>query len=208
MGSTTSVDPLDVACHNTDMTAEDQHMTLAHVVRHSFRPSEQLESLLHSFAPPESIHIQSSLVIKSLAVVALDGVRAAHYEYSQPLIDAKRSVEKHSNVGMPILPDIEVRKVGEKTLNILLGSDDKQSLYILNRELKQKLPEGTPLRNNADPQYSVYARLQSTVPLDDQQLIDAEMRFKQFHDQQHAKRILSIYPQGIVGRDQYIPTAQ
>jgi hypothetical protein len=190
------------------MTAEAQHMTLAHVVRHSFRPSEQLETFLHSFAPAESLTTHSSLAIKSLALVALDGVRAAHYEYSLPLIEARRDVEKHSNVGIPVLPDIEVRKVGEKILNILLGSDDKQSLYIMNRDLKRRLPDGTPLRNNADPVYSVYARLESSDPIDDEKLLDAEMRFKQFHDEQHTKRILSIYPQGVVVREQHIPTAR
>jgi hypothetical protein len=180
--------------------------TLVHVLRHSFRPSEQLAHSLQEFILPKSELHQNSILIRSMAMVALDARRHHQHEFTVPLIEARKEVDRNQNISIPITRDIKVRKLSEEVLSILLRTDDKKLMYQLHRSLKNRVPEGTSLPENPNAKFFVAADLKSTIPFDERRIADAEQQYGEVFSRQHLNTLFSVYPLGISGMDRYVPT--
>ena len=185
-------------------TAEPQ--TLVHVLRHSFRPSEQLTHSLQEFIPPESEHLHSSIIMKSLAKVALDSHRYWQHEFAPALIEAEKDVIRNRNLSIPIQSDIRVLKLTDTALKIVLRTNDTRSMYLLHRALKNRVPEGTSLPLNPTAVFLVTADLKSTVPFDDLRIKDAEEQYRELSSHVESQKLMNIFPEGLTGIDQYVPT--
>jgi hypothetical protein len=185
-------------------TAKPQ--TLVHVLRHSFRPSEQLTHSLQEFIPPQSEHLQSSVTIKSLAKVALDSHRYRQHEFSLALIEAEKDVIRNRNISIPILEDMRVLKLTDTALKIVLRTNDIRSMYRLHRALKNRVPEDTSLPRNPNAVFLVTADLKSTVPFDDFRIKDAEAQYHELYTHKESEKLMNIFPEGLTGIDQYILT--
>jgi len=178
---------------------------LVHVLRHSFRPSDQLGLALENFRPPESRRPVSPLEIKSLGMLALDGYSHANYAYSEQLIDARRAVEKSQGRSFTLTPEIEIRHVNENAIDILMGVEDKMAMFMLMRTTKNFLPEAIPLRDNVNRKFAVFTRIHSSVPIpnsfQDQALAEYHDAYKEFGP----KNLMNILPEGIIGKSQHRP---
>ena len=177
---------------------------LVHVLRHSFRPSEQLGAALENFLPPESKRLPSSLEIKSLGMLALDAYSHASHAYAVQLIEARKLVEKSHGQSWAVIPDIEIRNINENSIDILMGVQNKPAMYILSRNIKRLLPEAVSLRDNVDMKFSVFARINSSVPISAEFQAEAAEQYNETYRQLGSKYLLNIYPEGISGMDQYI----
>lgn len=208
MGAATLVDPLDIACHTSAMEDTRPSLELVHVLRHTFRPSDQLEEALEQFLPPDSKRPAAHLEIRSLGSIALNVMNSAPSAYSLRLIDARKGFEKNRNQSFEILPRIKARQVGEKTLDILMGVHRDLSLDMLMQATRQRLPEGVQMKDPSDRSLSVYARIQSSVPIDDTFQVEATGRFVRTYRSLGPPHLFNIIPEGIAGMDQYIPIPQ
>ena len=181
-------------------------LTLVHVLRHSFQPSEQLATSLKEFIPHESEHFQSSVTIASLAMIALDSSRFRQQEFLLPLREAKKEVERNRNVSIPILHGLKIRQYSTNVLSVVLRTGDVRSMYLMHNALFDKVPEGTSLPDNPNAKFLVTAHIKSTVPYDQIQVAEAEERFIDTFGIQLSNKLFSIKPNSITGIDQYIPT--
>jgi len=190
------------------MVMEDaaKPLTLVHVLRHSFQPSEQLATSLKEFIPHESEHFQSSVTIASLAMIALDSSRFRQQEFLLPLREAKKEVERNRNVSIPILHGLKIRQYSTNVLSVVLRTGDVRSMYLMHNALFDKVPEGTSLPDNPNAKFLVTAHIKSTVPYDQIQVAEAEERFIDTFGIQLSNKLFSIKPNSITGIDQYIPT--
>jgi hypothetical protein len=177
---------------------------LVHVLRHSFRPSEQLGRALSNFLPLESKRPTSFLEIKSLGMLALDAFSHASHAYTMQLIEARKAVEKSQGQSLAVIPDIEIRNVNENCIDILMGVQNRPAMYVLSRNTKHLLPEAISMRDNADPKFSVFARINSSVPITASLQAQAVDQFNDTYQQLGSKYLLNIFPEGISGKDQYV----
>ena len=179
------------------------HLELVHVLRHSFRPTQQLGQAIEQFVPPESEYSHSSIHIKSLGKISLDPVLNAQYVYAQQLINARSALETHKGHPLEITPDIKVRKVGETTLTILMGVKNKVALRALTRQTNAYLPGTVSEREDVSPDFSLYTRISSSVPITDAFQAEAEEQFRERYEQYNAAHLFSVIPDGIAGIDQF-----
>jgi hypothetical protein len=177
---------------------------MVHVLRHSFRPSEQLGKALEKFLPPESKRPPSLIEIKSLGMLALDAYLHADYTYTLQLIEARRVVEKSQRQPLAVIADIETRNVNENSIYILMGVQDSLAIDDLCQNTKNLLPDALSMRNNVDPKFSVFARINSTVPITAAFQAQAVEQYAEVYQQLGAKNLLNIFPKGISGKDQYV----
>ena len=181
---------------------------LVHVLRHSFRPSEQLGRALEFFLPPESKRQTDSLQIKSLGIIAIDAYMHANYEYSNALIEARNQIDKSQNQSLEITHDVELRQVGEKSVDVLLGIRNKIALGALSLATSKYLSGGILMRDNVDKKYSVFARINASVPIDKGFQADALEQYRETYEQMGSKHLMNILPQGLVGMDQHLRIRQ
>lgn len=178
---------------------------LVHVLRHSFRPSDQLEKALENFLPPESKQPSSSFEIKSLSMLALDGYLHANHAYTIKLMEARKAVNTSKGRSLEIIPDIEIRNVNENTIDILMGVQSKLAMYAITRTTANLLKnEAIAVRDEADPKFSVFARINSTVPITVDFQEQALEQYSQVYQQLGPKHLMNILPEGISGKDQYV----
>jgi len=159
---------------------------------------------LENFLPPESKRLRNPIVIESLSAIALDAYLNANHKFTQQIINVRKEMEQNRRKSLAIIPDIEIRRVGEKTIDVLMGVQDIPSMYLLNRMTKILLPEGVSNRGTADEKFSVYARINSSVPITPDFQAQAIEQYDELYQQLAPKRLMSIFPEGINGRDQYI----
>jgi len=181
---------------------------LVHVLRHSFRPSEQLGRALEFFLPPESKRPADFLQIKSLGMIAIDAYMHANYKYSNELIKARKKIDESQNRSLEMTPDVELRQVGEKSVDVLLGVRNKIALGAITLATKKYLPGGILMRDEADKKYSVFARINSSVPIKASFQADALEQYQETYDQIGSKHLMNILPQGLVGIDQHMRIRQ
>ena len=178
---------------------------LVHVLRHSFRPSEQLGRALELFVPLESRRLQSSPEIKSLAMLALDGYSHANHAYTTDLIKARKAIENSPMRSFEITPDIDIRNINENNIDILLGVQNKLALYTLTRLTKNIFKtEASSGRDPADPMFSVFVRINSSVPITPEFQQEALEQYSQIYQQLAPKHLMSIHTQGVIGNDQWL----
>jgi hypothetical protein len=180
-----------------------QDLDLVHVLRHSFRPSTQLAHALEGFIPPGSERSRSFIEIKSLGMIALDAVKHAQYAYSQEIMDAQKTIEANRSHSFEVIPEIEVKKIGEKTLHILMGVQEKKLLYHLMRTTRQRIPEGVQLRDPESSEFSMYARIHSSIPITEEFRAEATERYNEMYQSMSGKHLFSVLPEGITGIDQF-----
>ena len=178
---------------------------LVHVLRHSFRPSDQLEKALENFLPPESKHPTSSFEIKSLSMLALDGYLHGSHAYTLKLMEARKAVNASKGRSLEIIPDIEIRDVNEHTIDILMGVQSKLAMYAITRTTANLLKnEAIAVRDNADPKFSVFARINSSVPITPDFQQQALQQYGQAYEEFGSKHLMSILPEDISGKDQHM----
>jgi len=177
---------------------------LVHVLRHSFRPSEQLGRSLELFLPPESKKPANFLQIKSLSIIAIDAYMHASYQYSNALIEARKQIDKSQNRSLEITQDVELRQVGEKSVDVLLGVRNKIALGAISLATTKFLSGGVLMRDHADKKYSVFARINSTVPINTDFQAAALEKYQEAYEQLGSKHLMNILPQGLVGMDQHL----
>ena len=177
---------------------------LVHVLRQSFRPSQQLEKALENFLPPESKRPASFIEIKSLGMLALDAYLHANNAYTLQLIEARKAVEKNQRQSLAVIPDIEMRDVNENCIDILMGVQNRPAMYVLDRNIRQLLPEAISIRDDAEAKFSVFARINSSVPISDAFKDQAAEQYAQTYQQLSSKHLLSIFPEGMSGSDQQL----
>ena len=177
---------------------------LVHVLRHSFRPSEQLGRTLEKFIPPESKRPSSFVEIKSLGALALDGYLHGSHAYTLNLIEARRAIERSQGKSLEIIPDIEVKVVNDYTVDVLMGVQSKLAMYLLNRTTKRFLPDAVSLRDEADMKFSVFARMHSSVPISPYFKEEAIEQYNEDYEQFGTKHLFNILPVGISGKDQHL----
>ena len=187
------------------MEATENPLGLVHVLRHSFRSSEQLKGVLESFYPPEAENNHSTIEIRSLGMLALDAYRHANYEFSIPLIEARKDVERSRGNALEITHDVGIRRIGEKTIDVLMGIQDKTALHQLHYDMRKRLPEGKLMHSNVDRRFSVFARINANVPISDDFEADAMNGYYEKYEQLGEKHLLSVVPTGISGMDQWLP---
>jgi len=178
---------------------------LVHVLRHSFRPSDTLGNTLENFLPPESKRLSSSMEIKSLGMLALDGYLHANYKYSSQLIEARKAIEKSQNQSMAIIPDIKIRRVSDEVIDVLMGVENRMAMYLLTRTTRDSFTEAIPLRDKADTKFSVYARIRSSVPITDDFQHQAVEQYNEAYQEYAPRHLMNIVPEGIIGKTQHVP---
>jgi hypothetical protein len=181
---------------------------LVHVLRHSFRPSEQLGKALEFFLPPESKRPNNFLQIKSLGMIAIDAYMHANYKYSNELIEARKQIDKSQNQSLEITPDVDLRQVGDKSVDVLLGVRNKIALGAITLATKKYLPGGILMRDQADKKYAVFARINSSVPITARFQADSLEQYQEAYDQMGSKHLMNILPEGLIGMDQHLRIRQ
>ncbi len=179
-------------------------LELVHVLRHTFRPSQQLEELLIESLPPGPVGSRSFFEIKSLSAIALNAYKTANYEYTKQIIAANKALEANKGRAFDLIPDVEIRKIGEKTLDILMGVYDRRGMYDLTHATRLRLPEAASLKSAADPRYSLFARIHSSAPITNEYGAHVSDVFKTRHDEGRRKYILNVLPNDMTGSDQYL----
>jgi hypothetical protein len=188
------------------MEAASTSFDLVHVLRHSSRPSEQLGSALEIFYPPESQRNRSFVDIKTLGKITLDAYKHAQFDYSLDLIEARKAVEQHRGQSLEISPAVDIRRIGSKTIDVLLGLQDNRALYALNKQTLDFLPEGIEAYDAVDLKYSLFARIHSSIAITDSFQENAVEQYKRTYQHYGPKHLLNILPQTITGMDQFIAT--
>lgn len=178
-------------------------LELVHVLRHSFRPTEKFGEALEVFTPPESERPRSLFAIRSLSMLAIDAVGNANYEYSQQIAAARKALDTKQNLSFEISPDIEVRRVGDKALEIYMGVQNKKELFKLLQATQRYIPEGVPLRDQVSPSYALYTRVNSLAPIPLSFSDEAAEAFMQRYEDEGKKHLFSVLPEGLAGIDQY-----
>jgi hypothetical protein len=181
---------------------------LVHVLRHSFEPSAQLGQLLETLLPPRPQGSRSFYEIKSLSMIALNAYKVAHYKYTLQLIEAQKALEASRAKVFDLHSEIEIKKRGEKTLEVFMGLNNPTGMQDLIRTTQSKLPEGIALRSSNDSRFSVFAQIHSSTPIDESDYSEAQERMAEIFDTRRdddgKKYILSISPKEIVGSDQFL----
>ena len=141
-------------------------------------------------------------------MIVLDAYRHASYQYSNELIEARKRVDNSQGQSLEVTPDFQLRQVGEKSVDVLMGVRNKIALSALSQTTKKLLPESLAMRDYADPKYSVFARIHSTVPITPYFQAEAAERYQEAYANLGTKHLLNILPVGITGMDQWLPIAR
>ena len=150
------------------MEATDQHVELVHVLRHSFRPSEQLKTSLEAFTKPGLV--RPRFLVKTLSAIALNTVDVANYHYDLPIKRAIQSFEQHHQP-IQLGRDLAARRMADGTLNILFAADNRDHLRDLTKETMVQLPEGVPLDDGENPRFDLYVGIDQAHAIDFEEVV-------------------------------------
>lgn len=135
-------------------------------------------------------------------MLALDAVDVSNHHYSNRMNAAREWLAVERSRLFSIRKEIEVKQLGETTLAILMGTDDRVDLFKLMRNTARLLPDAVYLRDQADPKYSMYVRVESVQPFSD---TAPDQILKLFNEEYYNKnaQLLSVTPGTLLGVDQY-----
>jgi len=180
------------------MEATDQHVELVHVLRHSFRPSEQLQSSLEAFTKPGLV--RPRFLVKTLSSIALNTVDVANYHHD---LSIKRSIQSFERHHQPVQlgRDLAAHRMGDGALKILLSIENYADLTDLTKETAVQLPEGVLLDDGEDPRFNLFVRIDQAHAINYEEIVQpGTALIKQLRNGQ--RNLYTVIPETITGRDE------
>ena len=150
------------------MEDTDQHVELVHVLRHSFRPSDRLQTSLEAFTKPGLA--RPRFLVKTLSAIALNTIDAANYHYDLPIKRAIHSFEQHHQP-LQLGRDLAARRMADGTLNILFSAENRAHLKDFAKETMVQLPEGVPLDDGENPRFDLYVGIDQAHAIDFEEIV-------------------------------------
>lgn len=180
------------------MEEPSQSVELVHVLRHSFRPSEQLQSSLEAFIKPGSV--RPRFLIKTLSSIALTPQFGDSHAYNPATRRAVRAFEVH-NQPIQLGSKLGARRIGDGALRLFFNAENNEEITNLIHETLDELGMGTIVDDVDSAAASLFVQIDSTKAIGKDELAKPGIALRNQLNSDN-KHLFKVVPDLLLGRDE------
>jgi hypothetical protein len=171
---------------------------LVHVLRHSFRPSEKLQTSLEKFTKQGLT--RPRFLIKTLSAIALNTLDVSNSYHDVAIKGAIEKFEQYRDpiqIGYPLA----AQRMADGALKIFLSSQNHKDIVDLTSKTHDKLPSGVLLDDNEDDRFDLFVHIDASHALSQDRIITPGL---QLRDELRGDRayLYKMTTNSIAGRDE------